>query len=40
MAMSRETNFIFQVLDSCSIMIENLIMKRTNINDGTGVSGW
>ena len=37
--MSRQTNFIFQVLDSCLIMIENLILKRTNIKDGTGVSG-
>ena len=39
MVMNRQTNFIVQVLDSCLIMIENLIFKRTNIKDGTGVSG-
>ena len=38
MVMNRQTNFIVQVLDSCLIMIENLILKITNIKDGTGVS--
>ena len=40
MAISSKINFIFEVSDSCLIMIENLILKRTNIKDGTGVSGW
>ena len=37
MAISRKINFIFEVSDSC-LMIENLILKKTNIKDGTGIS--
>ena len=35
--MSRKINFIFQVSESC-LMTENLILKKTNLKDGTGVS--
>ena len=37
MAISSNINFIFEVSESC-LIIENLILKKTDIKDGAGVS--